>query len=169
MHKTYLTQDEFNNMTLALSRQITATKKKFRYVYGIERGGVFISEPVSKYILATHRSFKISFYKENGEVNPEPVHDFGKYDFDYIRETAYTPFLLCDDLLDGGNTLNWFINKTGLVQGKHFLFACLFYAPHNRYGLTPDYWIREKKEDEWIVFPHEVKREAQEKALQATA
>lgn len=165
MNKTYLTQDEFVSMTLDLSRRIAASKRKFFNVYGIERGGVYISEPVSKYLLANHRSFKISFYKDNGEVNPEPVHDFGKYNFDHIKKTAYVPFLLCDDLLDNGHTLDWFINKTGLEQGKHFFFACLFYKPNNKYGLKPDFCIREKREDEWIVFPHEVKREEAQKKL----
>lgn len=169
MIKTYLTQDEFNNMTLDLSRRVLASKRKFFNVYGIERGGVFISKPVAKYILANHRSFKISFYKENGEINTDPVYDFGNYDFEHIKKTSYVPFLLVDDLIDSGASLNFFINKTGLIQGKHFYFACLYHNPNNKFGLTPDYWIHEKKEDQWIVFPHEAQRDAEQKTLQATA
>jgi hypoxanthine phosphoribosyltransferase len=169
MNKTYLTQEEFSNMTLDLSRQITATKRKFFNVYGIERGGVYISDPVAKYLLADHRTFKISFYSEKDSINPEPIYDFGKHDFEHIKKTSMFPFLLCDDTLDSATTLSWFINKTGLVQGKHFYFACLYYNPKNKFGMKPDFWIREKREDEWIVFPHEVKRDAGKHQMAASA
>jgi len=167
MNKVYLTQEEFTNMTLDLGRRIMSSRRKFFNVYGIERGGVYVSEPVSKYLLTDHRTFKISFYSEKDSVNPDPVYDFKRFDFEHIRKTSYVPFLLVDDLLDGGNTLNWFIEKTKLVQGKHFHFACLYYNPNNKFGLKPNFWIREKKENEWIVFPHEAKREA-EKQLTAS-
>jgi hypoxanthine phosphoribosyltransferase len=168
MDKTYITQEEFTSMTLDLSRRITATKRKFFNVYGIERGGVYVSEPVAKYMLTDHRTFKISFYSEKDSINPEPVYDFRRYDFDHIKKNSYVPFLLVDDLLDSATTLNWFIEKTGLVQGKHFYFACLYYNPNNKFGLKPNFYIREKKENEWIVFPHEARREAEAQQMAAS-
>lgn len=167
-HKVFISKEEFSEMTLALCKKIAKTKIRFYNVYGIERGGIYVSKPVSKHLLADHRSFKISFYSDEDRLNAEPVYDFGRNDFEHIKKTAYSPFLICEDLIDSGSTLSFFIKRTGLIQGKDFYLASLYYNKSNGKGIKPDFWINEKKEDEWIVFPHEVEEDTL-KMLKASA
>lgn len=54
--------------------------------------------------------------------------------------------LLVDDIADTGATLFKY-------RKSHFI-ATMFY--HRQSSVVPDFWMFEKKNDEWIVFPWEI-------------
>ena len=51
-------------------------------------------------------------------------------------------FLLVDDLIDSGSTLDYFIKKTKLVQGEEFHVATLHWNPYGRFQMKPDFYNR---------------------------
>ena len=54
--------------------------------------------------------------------------------------------LLVDDIADTGATLFKY-------KDSHFI-ATMFY--HRQSSVVPDFWMFEKKNDEWVVFPWEI-------------
>lgn len=54
--------------------------------------------------------------------------------------------LLVDDIADTGATLFKY-------RKSHFI-ATMFY--HRQSSVVPDFWMFEKKNDEWVVFPWEI-------------
>jgi len=54
--------------------------------------------------------------------------------------------LLVDDIADTGATLFRY-------RKSHFI-ATMFY--HRQSSVVPDFWMFEKKNDEWVVFPWEI-------------
>lgn len=148
MRKRILNKDQTNQMILDLQSKILLSGLKFKKIIGIRNSGLNISIPLSKMLDVPHDSIKISFYHSGSYEAFNVKEDLNKFDLK-MRE-----FLLVDDLIDSGSTLDYFIKKTKFVQGEEFHVATLHWNPYGRFQMKPDFYV-EKKIWEWIVYPWE--------------
>lgn len=118
-------------------------------IVGIANGGLNVSKPLANWFQCEHIGVSIHFY-DGEKVGGKPYF----YDIPPIP-TDIRQILVVDDILDTGATLNFFMEKTGLIHGSNFEIATLHWNKNNNSGLIPDYWAGEKKEDTWIVYPWE--------------
>lgn len=119
------------------------------HIIGIANGGLNISKPLANWLGCRHLEVSIHFY---GKFKPS--------DRPYFENVPpipkeWTNLLLVDDILDSGTTVNFFMEKTGLVQGENFKIATIHWFPNGKFGLKPDYFVDKKKENTWIIYPWE--------------
>lgn len=72
----------------------------------------------------------------------------------HVERWIHTPFLLVDDIVDSGETLDLFRELT-LVDKPKFWVATLHWCEENSPCHKPDYFVETKKKSEWIVYPWE--------------
>jgi len=77
-------------------------------------------------------------------------------DITYVhsREDVTPDTLIVDDIVDKGAT----IPRHFPALGSKFRVAVLFFNPHSPY--TPDFFVRPKKRNHFIIFPWETKETA---------
>lgn len=131
-----------------LLTKVSVIKDKIKNVVGIANGGLYISIPIAESLGKEHSEINIKFYNKSGVALDTPLVD--EIDVSKIN----TPFLLIDDLIDSGRTINYFIDKTGYIQGKDFYIGCLFYDEKNEFKVVPDFYVYPKP-DAWVEFPWE--------------
>lgn len=98
---------------------------KYKFLYGIPRGGV---------ILATIMSYRLNI----------PIID----DHIVFLKKYYKTTLIIDDIFDTGKSLDIFINDHDTLT----LYANL--KEENKNKKLPTYFLKDSK-NEWIVFPYE--------------
>ena len=130
-NKVFITPQKFHNDIITLCNMIP--KNKYKFVWGIPRGGSIIAVYISHYCEGID-------YLESGEG----------VIVDLIPET-----LIVDDLTDTGATLKDFaeveVTSTGelIVQDT----AVLYYKLRSTF--KPTYFVEQSPNDQWIVFPYE--------------
>ena len=111
-------------------------------VVAIENGGL----PFGKYIQSQLNldlvPIKIQLREANGDI---------KIDADRIKP----PFLLVDDILDSGATIQFFQSHTGFKWGTDFDVATLHWCPSQSPSTRPTYFGSRKLQNEWIIYPWE--------------
>lgn len=138
----YLSQEAVKGMIDDLWDQIIRSKRKFKMVVGIERGGLHISIPLAECLGIPHHSVKISRYDDKSLRKEAIIED--------KKIKLKRPCLIVDDLIDDGGTLLAYKNLFGIK--KRDAVAVLFW---NRSApIKPDFYCMNKPKD-WIVFPWE--------------
>lgn len=118
-------------------------------IIGIANGGLNLSKPLSNWLQCKHISISIHFY-DHDKIAGKPYYaDIPPIPKDSIN------LLLVDDILDSGTTIKYFIDRTGLVHGENFKIATLHWNKNGQHCLKPDFYVNEKKDDSWIVYPWE--------------
>lgn len=145
--KIHIGNGTFDNLVNNLCNKVRDSGVAYKSVVGIQRGGLKVSIPLAECLEVKHRSVKISFY-DGEKKRDEPIVDLFDLDMQQL------PFLICDDLIDSGVTIKYFIEKYNLQQGKDFDIAVVFWNKANEHGLKPTYYS-EVKPDGWIIFPWE--------------
>lgn len=118
-------------------------------IIGIANGGLNISQPLANWLQCKHITVSIHFYDQDKLASRPYYADIPPIPRDSVN------LLLVDDILDSGTTIKYFIEKTGLVHGENFRIATLHWNKKGQHCLTPDFYINEKKENTWIVYPWE--------------
>jgi len=149
MRKTILsvkkTVDLINHLCCNL--ELLHAKYSYTGVVGIERGGIHISKWIAKHLGIRHQSVRISCYDENDKLRENPIVS--------INDKFDPPFVLVDDIVDIGNTLQAFIEFTKFTQGidKDFIMAALHWVKESK--IKPDLCAGIKESDHWIIYPWE--------------
>ena len=132
IEKIFVSYDEFGTLANMLVDKLKETDKNFVGVYGIPRGGVS---------LATHISYHLEI----------PLF----LSIDHIPLNHNCEVLICDDVCDSGKTikeLNIKLMKKGFIS-QHITYATLHVKP--RRCITPDIFIHEFQNTDWVVYPWE--------------
>ena len=100
-------------------------------IIGVRHGGLYLSEKMAKYFNKPHKEIHVSFYddKEKSKI-PRIV--------EMIRLDMGKKYLICDDLVDSGVTLqyikSWYLGnniKTAvLLQNKKSSFKADYFADY---------------------------------------
>ena len=139
LHLSYRIVDEH---TSTLIDKIKDSKKSFRYIVGIENGGVHISRKIASALNMEHKTVRISAYDDKG---------FKLRDIPIVSGNSFgSNCLIVDDLVDTGSTIKAYDNHFGLKDNS---VAVLFWNKQS--GYQPDYYVLEKNPGTWIVFPWE--------------
>jgi hypoxanthine phosphoribosyltransferase len=127
--KIFLDWDTYINYINVLSNLIKKSKIKFDFIYGISRGGL---------IPATILSHKL---------NIELI------DFSYLNTSwiSHKKLLICDDLIDTGETVKRYLNFDTIQASKLVKVATIYKQSFS--PVIPDYYVATT--ENWIVFPYE--------------
>ncbi len=140
----------------------TTMDKPYDLVIGITRGGAPIAFYVQEFLLkfwdtpigfATLRTRSYDNIGSAGEVIIGSLEEVR----DELRNG--TRVLLVDDIFDRGKTIEATIAALhkNFPQVELITIATLYYKPDNcMVDIKPDFFVREYKGDEWVVFPHSI-------------
>ncbi len=150
--KIYYTQEQIEAMVEKLYKMIISTRVQFSSIIAIERGGVPIAKILGEKLGLEVIPIKISFYKGHLRQETPTVETYG---FKFKKEETY---LVVDDLVDSGATLDYFENEYSIVKYK---YVTLFWNAHGRFGKMPDMYVDEHV-GKWIVFPWQWEQDEEE-------
>lgn len=150
MNKVYLDNQDFSRLASALCSQIIPIRDQFEWVVGIERGGIPLSTWLAFSLGKKHSSIQLSLYGDSQEKKSIPHVCFGP-NWSFIIKS---PFLLVDDIVDSGETLNLFRDLTVVDKARYWV-ATLHWCKENSPYNKPDFYVETKKKDDWIVYPWE--------------
>lgn len=146
INKEYYTDEQITNMIANLYLQIKQSGLQFTSIVAIERGGIPIAQALSKLLDIPVHNIKISFYKGHLRQEKPIVETYG---FSFKEGENY---LVVDDLVDSGATLDYFENE---FSHANYKYVTLFWNEHGRFEKKPDMYV-DKHVGKWIVFPWEV-------------
>lgn len=154
MKKEYLGTHHLQTMMLKLIAMIEHSDFEFDRIVGIAKGGLHVSAPLVSHFQKPHEEITISYYHSGVDYTyvDQPLLDLGDFD------PTESKFLLVDDLVDSGATLNRFKKEFNLEQGEDFRMAVLHWNPEGEFGQKPDFYVEEKYY-RWIVYPWNVDEE----------
>jgi len=144
--KIYLSNQDTSRMMTELCNQIVPIRNQFEHIVGIERGGVHISKWLAYTLGKEHHSILISRYGDKEHTDGSCVCR--------IENLPHTPFLLVDDIIDSGGTIQYFKELIYKFIPK-FWIATLHWCPENSPKHRPDFFVAEKQKNDWIVYPWE--------------
>lgn len=148
MKKVHLSQEDFSRMAHQLCSQIVPVRHKIDWIVGIERGGIPLSTWLAYALGKKHDKIRIQFRKDEMIALPHSSY-VGPEQFKFDGQ-----FLLVDDIVDSGRTIKKFREITNYTDG-HFWVASLHWCPENSPDCKPDFYVKTKEKDEWIVYPWE--------------
>ena len=143
MNKINITQQQVDHMIVELIYKIQSRGIYFNCVVGIANGGLHVSRPIAKSLNLEHKTIHISHYKN------DVFHESPYIGLCEVKAGA-TGLLICDDLTDGGHSLQTFDKIIGL-KGNYT--AVLFCGKNSI--IKPDFYVEEKP-DAWLVLPWEI-------------
>ena len=162
MKKIYITAQELLESSFKLAHRIFADGFRPQFIVGIWRGGTPIGIAVQEYyeykgVSTDHISVRTSSYyginKQSKEIRVHGLH--------YLIENANSEdgLLIVDDVFDSGRSVDALIREIKKLSRKNapqdIRVACSWYKPGMRkVDFEPDYYIH--KNDDWLVFPHEL-------------
>ena len=110
---------------------------KFNLIFPIIRGGLVIGVNLS------HLLKDIPLEMSLTKILPKQINDNNK-------------ILIVDDCSDSGNTLS-IVKRILDIKKVYFRFATLYVKDKTK--LYPHFWTRKYKNEDWLVFPWEHKKE----------
>ncbi len=162
MNKIYITAQDLLESSFKLAHEIYADGFRPQFIVGIWRGGTPIGIAVQEYfeyknVNTDHISVRTSSYyginKQSKEIRVHGLH--------YLIENANAEdgLLIVDDVFDSGRSVDALIKEikkqSRLNTPSDIRVACTWYKPSKcAVDIKPDYYIH--KNDEWLVFPHEL-------------
>lgn len=144
--KTYITPEKFSTMLTQLCSQLLPIRDQFEHIVGIERGGIPISTWLAYTLNKQHQSILISRYGDGEHPDGLCICQ--------VMDLPRTPFLLVDDIIDTGGTVQMFRELKYDFTPK-FWVATLHWCPESSPNQKPDFYVEEKKKGDWIVYPWE--------------
>ena len=139
-----------------------STEVPFDIVIGITRGGAPIAFYIQEFLL---KYWKIPIgFATLRTRSYDNIGSAGKVEIGSLEEVKDelgngTRILLVDDIFDRGKTIEATIDALtrNFPQVENITIATLYYKPENcTVELKPDFFVREYKGNEWVVFPHSI-------------
>jgi len=148
VEKLLVTWDQFEEQVEAISEHFKGVK--FDRVVGISRGGLPLGVVLSHRMNLPFTVVGVSSY--NNETNEQETLVCNTPDI--LFENWGGSVLICDDIADSGQTLEFLADKISTYpQIKKFTTVTLYYKAHSVF--IPDFYVIET--DKWVVFPWERK------------
>lgn len=144
--------DGFNSLIDEVVRQIHASKKTYKWVISLNRGGCIPGVVISHRLNANHGVFTVQSY--NGKEKMKEVkHDLYISMLGQIHPSDR--ILIVDDILDSGDSLKAVMKKIPKIDSdiKNIDTAVLCYKPKS--SVTPTYYGEEVSGHTWVSFPWE--------------
>jgi len=140
MNKLFYTWQDFENDCKCLAKKLEKDKVEYQQIVAITRGGLFVAGLLSQFLKAVPiETVSIHSYYGNKRKRMEIMK----------KGTSDKPTLICDDVIDTGNTA--LAVKKMYPNSK---IVTLHYKSSNKPVIKPDYFIKDT--DQWIVYPWEV-------------
>lgn len=139
-----------------------STDIPYDLVIGITRGGAPIAFYIQEFLL---KYWKVSIgFATLRTRSYDCIGSAGRVEIGSLEEVRDelgkgTRILLVDDIFDRGKTIEATIAalNSNFPQVEQITIATLYYKPENcTVDLKPDFYIREYKGNEWVVFPHSI-------------
>jgi xanthine phosphoribosyltransferase len=140
VNKLYYTWRDFENDCRQLADEIKKDKVEYKQIVAITRGGLFVAGLLSQYLEAVPIE-TVSIHSYYGSARKR---------MEIMKEgTSDKPTLICDDVVDTGNTA-----KAVKMMYPNSKIVVLHYKSKNKPVIKPDYFMEDT--DAWIVYPWEV-------------
>ncbi len=117
-------------------------------ILGLARGGLIISRLLSDFLKVKEiDTLQLEYYKTINQKKSSPrlINDFS-------CNIKNRKILICDDLVDTGETMDFISNYIRSRGCDVMKTATLHKKPHSKF--TPDFYIQEV--DAWIIYPWEI-------------
>lgn len=151
-----LTWQDIENMCDRITEEIKKRGYKIDVIVAVSRGGLIPARILSDRLdVRLITSISIVFYDDIGKRLDNPRLVQGISNEKLIR---YKNILLCDDIVDTGESLELAINHLKQLKPKNILSTSLLVKPHAK--IYPD--IFEQETDAWVIFPWETKETIRE-------
>jgi xanthine phosphoribosyltransferase len=143
--KLFLTWEEYTKDCYALANKIRKHDQPFEGIVAIARGGLVTAGIIAPLLgIRVVESLCLESYSEEGERGKMIQHNDPPI---YVLDEP-VGFLVVDDLVDSGHTINH-TNNLGLTD------SAVLYRKSNT-EFEPTFFARELPAEKWIVFPWEV-------------
>ena len=141
--KLFLTWEGYTKDCYTLARKIKESEQKFEGIVAIARGGLVTAGIIAPLLdIRVVESLCLQSYSEDGMRGRIIQHN------SLPEPTVLSKFLVIDDLVDSGHTINH-TNNRGLIDS-----AVLYRKSSTEF--EPTFYARELPAEKWIVFPWEV-------------
>lgn len=125
--------------------------REYSCIVGIETGGIPLAEYLANNFWLDLKKITIQLRREDTTIS-----DIIAISPNLIRfRVPSTPFLLVDDVVDTGSTIQAFESITGYKYGVDFDTASLHWCENQSPNYKPTYYVNLKSEDEWVIYPWE--------------
>lgn len=142
--------NEYFNLIDALVSKIKDFKGcDFNCVIGLLRGGYVPSEAISRHLEIPLTIAKLSSYNDKVQGKIELCDDI--INKDLIRGNV----LVVDDLIDSGNTLNFFVNYLKEHYNVDSVKTAVLWNKEVKRNIEPDFYSIKVPGNEWVVQPLE--------------
>ncbi|MFX1449977.1 MAG: phosphoribosyltransferase [Promethearchaeota archaeon] len=134
---------------LELAKKIKKDKFIPDLILGLARGGLIVARLLSDFLgVKEIGTLQLEYYKtlEQKKSIPKLINEISCN----INEKT---ILLCDDLVDTGESMVYILNYIRKKGSRIIKVATLHTKSHSKF--TPDYFIKEV--DAWIIYPWELK------------
>ncbi len=172
MNKTYITAHQLLEASFQLAHQVFDDGFRPDFIVGVWRGGASVGIVVQEYfeykgVSTDHTAIRTSSYlgikQQSKQIRVYGLH----YLLQQIAEIER--LLIVDDVYDSGRSLEALIaeirHQAGSQVPSDIRIACPWYKPSmTRVDRLPDYYIH--RDDNWLVFPHELCGLQREEILQ---
>lgn len=163
--KIIITPEQLYNESFSLARKIFDSGFLPHVMISIMRGGVPIGLCLQEYIEHATKKKSVIF---NTAIKIESYNGLNKrrksikiYGIDSLKSIIKKgeKILIVDDVFDKGLTIKGIVEeiKKHIKEELDIKTATLYYKPeNNQTDITPDFYFKVFKKDDWIVFPHEL-------------
>lgn len=175
MEKIFISAESLLRDSMELGLQVVRSGFRPSFLVGIWRGGapigICVQEVLEYYrIECDHISIRTSSYTAYTAID-QHAKRVRVHALDYLvsQLTFEDRLLLIDDVFDSGRSLNAVLDELRRRCRRNLpdqiRIATVYYKPaRNSTDLVPDFYVRAN--DEWLVFPHELRGLTREEILQ---
>lgn len=152
--KTQYNWDEYQNLVTDLAAQVKAKYPEgipYDQILCLARGGLLIGD-------AFNRIFKIPMailFTSSYKINKERGELFIDNQIAKQTNTLGKKILIVDDLVDSGHTLKGVIENIQNNYHPELLHTAVIWKKDSSI-ITPDFYLKETVQEDWIVQPFEV-------------
>ena len=152
--KTYYSWEQYQNLVTELSEKIKAhygNDIPYDQILCLARGGLLIGD-------AFNRIFKIPLailFTSSYKINKERGELFIDNQIAKQTNKLGNKILIVDDLVDSGYTLEGVIQNIQNNYNPELIHTAVIWKKDSSI-ITPDFYIKETSQDDWIVQPFEV-------------
>lgn len=151
MQHQNLTWQDIEELIIELEVQIKATKKKYDWIIGINRGGLVPSVLLSHRLGVSHGVHTVQSY--SGKEKRELKSDLYISMIGLIKPNHN--ILVVDDIADSGDSLSAALKAIRKKDDDaiNIDVATLHYKPQSRF--KPNYFAKQIENEVWVMYPWE--------------
>lgn len=147
MKKTFVSWETFIEDCGLLSECVTCGNTKFTDIVAVARGGHIPAQIIAhKLDIARVFSIGLKLYDDSNKADQIKIYQ----PLDVSLFNNFSKILIIDEICDSGET---FLYVKRLFQNLNIHTASIYLKMNS--GYTPDYFVHEISERDWLVMPYE--------------